>query len=111
MMSVAGLDQQTLEKICKEQATDGEVCQIANVLFPKGFSCAGTEAAIGKLKDKCDKAGAMQAKLLKTAGAFHTPLMKPAEEKLTAALNELLPTMKPPKCDIYLNRTGMKVKA
>jgi len=111
MMSVAGLDQQTLEKICKEQATDGEVCQIANVLFPKGFSCAGTEAAIHRLKDAAEKAGALQAKMLKTSGGFHTDLMKPAQVKLQEALNRLLPNMKPPRCDIYMNVTGKKVKA
>jgi len=111
MMSVAGLDQQTLEKICREQATDGEVCQIANVLFPKGFSCAGTEAAIHKLKDAAENAGALQAKMLKTSGGFHTDLMKPAQLKLEEVLNRLLPKMKPPRCDIYMNVTGKKVKA
>jgi len=111
MMSVAGLDQQTLEKICREQATDGEVCQIANVLFPKGFSCAGTEAAINKLKDAAEKAGALQAKMLKTSGGFHTDLMQPAQVKLEEALKRLMPNMKPPRCDIYMNVTGKKVKA
>merc|ERR1719254_370294 len=37
--------------------------------------------------------------------------MKPAQEKLLAALNKLLPKMKPPTCDVYLNVTGKKVKA
>lgn len=111
MVSVAGLDQQTLERLCKEQSLGGEVCQIANVLFPKGFSCAGTMFAIDKLKDAALKAGAMQAKLLKTSGGFHTELMKPAQIKLEEALSRLLPKMKPPRCDVYMNVTGKKVKA
>mmetsp|Transcript_58849 Transcript_58849/g.136998 ORF Transcript_58849/g.136998 Transcript_58849/m.136998 type:complete len:485 (+) Transcript_58849:83-1537(+) len=111
MLSVAGLEQSVLEKLCKEQATGDEVCQIANLLFPKGFSCSGTSAAINKLKDAAEKAGAMQAKLLKTSGAFHTRLMEPAKEKLEKALNELLPEMKPPICDVYMNFTGKKIKA
>jgi len=111
MLSVFGVDQETLEKLCKEQAMGDEVCQIANLLFPRGFSCAGTTNAIMRLKDEVEAAGAMQAKLLKTSGGFHTELMKPAQEKLQAALEKLTPQMKPPKCDIYMNVTGKKVKA
>eukprot|EP00413_Alexandrium_margalefii_P023592 CAMPEP_0204573636 /NCGR_PEP_ID=MMETSP0661-20131031/40137_1 /ASSEMBLY_ACC=CAM_ASM_000606 /TAXON_ID=109239 /ORGANISM="Alexandrium margalefi, Strain AMGDE01CS-322" /LENGTH=478 /DNA_ID=CAMNT_0051582091 /DNA_START=62 /DNA_END=1498 /DNA_ORIENTATION=- len=111
MLSVAGLEQQALEKLCSEQAKGDEVCQIANVLFPKGFSCAGTQGAINKLKDAAEKAGAMQAKLLKTSGGFHTSLMEPAKKKLEEALNKLAPKMKPPTCDIYMNTTGKKIKA
>mmetsp|Transcript_43522 Transcript_43522/g.124100 ORF Transcript_43522/g.124100 Transcript_43522/m.124100 type:complete len:246 (+) Transcript_43522:2-739(+) len=111
MLSVAGLEQNVVEKLCAEQARGGEVCQIANILFPKGFSCSGTQKAIERLKDAADKAGAMQSKVLKTGGAFHTSLMQPASDKLKAALQELGPKMKPPQCDIYMNVTGKKVKA
>jgi len=111
MLSVAGLEQQALEKLCSEQAKGGEVCQIANILFPKGFSCAGTTPAINKLKEAAEKAGAMQAKMLKTSGAFHTQLMEPAKAKLEEALQKLLPKMKPPTCDVYMNVTGKKIKA
>merc|ERR1719188_2608057 len=111
MLSVAGLDQQTVEKLCAECEKGNDVCRIANILFPKGFSCSGTTPAINLLKEKVEKAGAMQAKLLKTSGAFHTSLMQPAQVKLNAALQELLPSMKPPTCDVYMNYTGKKIKA
>jgi len=111
MLSVAGLEQGVLEKHCAECEKDGETCRIANILFPKGFSCSGSANGIKALKDKVEKAGAMQAKLLKTSGAFHTNLMEPAKVKLEAALNKLLPKMKPPTCDIYMNVTGKKIKA
>merc|ERR1719183_1734029 len=44
MLSVAGLDKEQLEALCREaaQAEPNGVCQVANHLFPKGFSCAGT---------------------------------------------------------------------
>merc|ERR1712217_47221 len=111
MPSVAGLEQKELEGLCAQCAKSGEVCQIANVLFPKGFSCAGTQQAIIKLRTLAENAGAMQAKILKTSGAFHTSLMAPASDKLGKALNDLLPNMKPPSCDVYMNRTGKKIKA
>merc|ERR1719261_2293139 len=80
MLSVAGLETAKLEQLCKEAAAaeKGGVCQIANVLFPKGFSCAGTKAAVEDLKNRAEKAGALQARLLKTSGGFHTSLMAPA---------------------------------
>merc|ERR1712187_502867 len=101
MLSVAGLEKPKLQDLCAEAAKkegSGAVCQIANELFPKGFSVAGTETSITALKDLADKAGALQAKVLKTTGAFHTSLMEPAADKLGAELDKLLPTMKPPKC-------------
>ena len=45
---MAGLDQKALEQCCAEaekKEGQGAVCRIANALFPKGFSCAGTEKA------------------------------------------------------------------
>jgi len=111
MVSVAGLDQDTLEEVCAAQVKGDEVCQIANVLFPKGFSCAGTKPAMEALAKAAVDRGAMQAKMLKTSGGFHTKLMEPARARLEEALTALLPKMKPPKCDIYMNVIGKKVKA
>jgi len=109
MLSVAGLDQDVLEKCCKDaekKQGKGAVCRIANALFPKGFSCAGTEAAVNELKTLAEQKGALQAKLLKTGGAFHTSLMQPAQERLQKALEEVYPSMQPPTCAIYMNVTG-----
>lgn len=58
------------------------------------------------LKDMAEKAGALQAKVLKTSGAFHTPLMQPAQDKLAAALDEILPNMKPPKHTVWMNASA-----
>lgn len=108
MLSVAGLDRKDLEKHCADAARKegaGAVCQVANCLFPKGFACAGTEKAVLALKDVVEPV-ALQAKLLKTSGAFHTPLMKTAADKLGAALDELKPRMNPPECTVFANATG-----
>merc|ERR1712190_267231 len=113
MLSVAGIDKPKLQDLCEEaKKSEGgsAVCQIANELFPRGFSHAGTEAAILKLKDLADKAGALQAKVLKTSGGFHTSLMAPAQAKLGKALDECLPKMKPPKTTVYMNSTASPIK-
>lgn len=108
MLSVAGIEKPDLQKYCLEAAKTekGGVCQIANELFPKGFSCAGTEKAVTALKAKVEGAGALQAKFLKTSGAFHTDLMAPARDRLGKALDEALPNMKPPRKLVYMNATA-----
>mmetsp|Transcript_21011 Transcript_21011/g.65585 ORF Transcript_21011/g.65585 Transcript_21011/m.65585 type:complete len:498 (+) Transcript_21011:113-1606(+) len=111
MLSVAGLDQETLAKLCQDSiAGPKDVCQIANFLFPSGFTCAGTQSSVEKLMAKAQKTeGCLQAKLLKTSGAFHTPLMEPAREKLMAVMKSFEKDMKPPRCDIYMNVTGKRI--
>lgn len=108
MLSIVGLEQGALEKLCKASAATekGGVATIANALFPKGFSCAGTEAAMKHLEQEATKAGALQVKTLKTSGAFHTSLMQPAADKLNKALDEIYPNMKSPNRRIYMNVTG-----
>lgn len=109
MISIAGLDGKVLEALCKEAASkagNGEVCQVANSLFPKGYACAGTQKAVDCLKGLAEKKGALQAKLLKTSGGFHTSLMQPAATELQAAIDEVLPRMRPPRCTVYPNVTA-----
>jgi len=113
MLSVAGLEKEKLTPLCEEaKKKEGPdaVCQISNFLFPNGVSCGGTEVAINELKELAEKAGALQAKVLKTAGAFHTPLMKPAQEKLARAIDEVLPNMKPPLHTIWMNANAEPVR-
>lgn len=113
MASVAGLDKDTITKLCQESAAaegPGGVCMIANELFPKGFSCAGTRKAIETLQEKALAAGALQAKMLKTSGGFHTSLMQPAKERLGKALDELLPSMKPPAHCVWMNTTAQPLE-
>ncbi|CAJ1396315.1 unnamed protein product [Effrenium voratum] len=111
MISVAGLSQQVVEKICAECRSGPEdVCQVANFLFPNGFSCAGSASSCDKLLEKATKAdGCLQAKALKTSGAFHTKCMLPAKEKLQSALKEVEPKLRPPSCAVYMNVTGDKI--
>merc|ERR1712039_1058140 len=116
MCSVAGLDRPTLEKLCKEAKEKDTkekdpVCQIANVLFPAGFTCAGTKSTIDLLCQLATKARALQARAIKAGGAFHTPMMQSAQEDLNKAIDKALPKMKPPRCAIYFNVPGKKVPA
>jgi len=108
MVSIAGLSSKAVGKLCAQAKADevDAVCSIANYLFPKGFTCAGTEKAVERLRDLAQDQGALQVKMLKTGGGFHTSLMEPARAKLEAALAETLPRMSAPECDVYMNVTG-----
>lgn len=112
-LSIAGLDKPKVAELCVEaqKKAGGGCCQIAQELFPKGFSVAGTETAINMLKDLADKAGALQAKKLANLGAIHTSVMKDAQDELSKAIDEMLPKMKPPDRTIYMNCTAQPVKA
>merc|ERR1711879_392300 len=102
-----------LNDFCKQAAKEEggkAVCQIANELFPKGYSCAGTEKAINTLKTLAEGGGALQCRILKTSGGFHTSLMAPASDKLAKALDETLPKMSPPKHTVYMNTTGQPLQ-
>jgi len=114
MLSVAGLEKEKLSELCMQAANQegaGAVCQVVNELFPRGYACAGTKAAILRLKLFAEEANAMQAKVLKTSGGFHTVLMEPARAQLATALDETLPRMRPAKCKIFMNTTGKPLEA
>merc|ERR1719497_298403 len=99
MLSVAGLEGGKLAALCAEAQKEeaGGTCSISNSLFPNGYSCGGSEKAINLLKDKAEKAGALQAKVIKAGGAFHTQMMQSAQTKLNEALEEVRSKMSPPQ--------------
>eukprot|EP00931_Biecheleriopsis_adriatica_P061455 TRINITY_DN36954_c0_g1_i1.p1 TRINITY_DN36954_c0_g1~~TRINITY_DN36954_c0_g1_i1.p1 ORF type:complete len:439 (-),score=128.26 TRINITY_DN36954_c0_g1_i1:147-1463(-) len=112
MCSIVGLERAQLEALCKEAASkeEGGVCAVANCLFSGGFSVGGTEQAMLAVKELAEESGALQVKFLKTAGAFHTCLMQPAQDKLSQALEEVLPNMQPPRHTVWMNATARPMR-
>merc|ERR1712216_92612 len=111
MLSIAGLEEEDVSRLCQEVCSSpSDVCQIANDLFPAGYSVAGLRTCIEKLLPKAQgTTGCLQAKVLKAGGGFHTKLMEPAKEKLLAELKGMEKKMKPPRCDVYMNVTGKRI--
>jgi [acyl-carrier-protein] S-malonyltransferase len=85
MVSVLGLDQEQVESLC-QQARQEETLQIANLLCPGNIVVSGTNAACERVAEMAVAAGAMKAVPLAVAGAFHTPIMGSAVERLRDAL-------------------------
>ena len=98
MAAVLGLEDAKVEELC---------AQVDGIVVPANYNCPGQlviSGAIPAVEQACElmkEAGAKRALLLPVGGAFHSPLMKPAEEKLAAAINAT--KFQDPICPVYQN--------
>jgi [acyl-carrier-protein] S-malonyltransferase len=101
MVSILGLEREQIEKLCDDARAEGEVLQIANLLCPGNIVVSGHKGACERVADLAEKAGAMKTIKLAVAGAFHTPLMQPAVERLATALSKV--ELRPPRIPVLSN--------
>jgi [acyl-carrier-protein] S-malonyltransferase len=85
MVSVLGMERDQVQKLVDEARSD-QTLEIANLLCPGNIVCSGETAACERLVTLATAAGAMKVIPLAVAGAFHTPVMQPAVERLRTAL-------------------------
>ena len=85
-----------------------EVCDgIEDIVVAANFNCPGQVVISGSLSGvdaackALKEAGAKRALKLPVGGAFHSPLMQPAAERLQAAI--MATTFHTPKCPVYQN--------
>lgn len=100
MVSVLGLDPEKLEELCVKARSAGPV-QIANLLCPKNIVVSGTKAACDEVERLAPEFDVMKTIRLAVAGAFHTDIMKPADEALAAALAKV--TIRPARIPVWSN--------
>lgn len=93
MVSILGLERVEVEALC-EKARNGDILKIANLLCPGNIVISGTLAACERAAEMARAAGAMKAMPLAVAGAFHTEIMRPADQRCAEALSEV-PMHKP----------------
>lgn len=105
MAAILGLADELVEKICED--TPGIVVP-ANYNCPGQLVISGETAAVELACEKMKEAGAKRALLLPVNGAFHSPLMQPAQEKLAEAINNT--KFYKPTMDIYQNITTTAVE-
>ncbi len=85
MISVLGLDIPDIEPLVIEGRAAGTL-EIANYLCPGNTVLSGSLAAVERVEQLAQEKGGIRTIRLSVAGAFHTNLMKPADEKLAEAL-------------------------
>jgi [acyl-carrier-protein] S-malonyltransferase len=98
MAAVLALPDEKVEALCAE---------VDDIVAPANYNCPGQVVISGTLDgiDKaCEKmlaAGAKRALKLKVGGAFHSPLMQPAQEELAEAIAAA--KFQTPVCPVYQN--------
>ena len=104
MAAVLQLDENKIKKICDE---------IEGIVVPANYNCPGQVVISGELKSiqiACEKMvenGARRAIILPVGGAFHSPIMESAKEKLANKIDQI--SFKRPICPIYQNVSAMPV--
>lgn len=83
MAAILGLDDAKVEEIC---ATISGIVVPANYNCPGQLVISGETPAVEEACVKLKEAGAKRALLLPVNGAFHSPLMQPAQERLASAI-------------------------
>jgi [acyl-carrier-protein] S-malonyltransferase len=98
MAAILGLDDAIVETVC---------AGVDDIVVPANYNCPGQIVISGSVegvKKACElllQAGAKRALLLNVGGAFHSPLMEPARQKLAAAIDAT--TFANPICPVYQN--------
>jgi [acyl-carrier-protein] S-malonyltransferase len=99
MAAILALDDKKVEEICA--TIKDEIVVAAN------YNCPGQIVISGSIKgieDACvllKEAGAKRTLILPVGGAFHSPLMQPAKEELTEAIEKTV--FHSPLCPVYQN--------
>jgi [acyl-carrier-protein] S-malonyltransferase len=102
MVSVLMLEQTKVEELCAA-ARQKEILQIANYLCPGNYAVSGHRSACDRLEPLVTEAGGRAVRLA-VAGAFHTPLMKPASEAMAEVFASV--PLAPPRLPVWSNVTA-----
>ncbi len=87
MAAVLGMEREQIEKLC-EEVSSGEVLAPANFNCPGQIVIAGHSKAVERVIERVKQEG-KKAVLLPVSAPFHSPLMKPAGERLEKALEQI----------------------
>lgn len=101
MAAILGLDDEAVEHACED---------CGGIVLPVNYNCpgqlviAGEPDALNKAIENCKSAGARRAVALAVSGAFHTPILNDAAEKLAEFASDF--TFNTPLVPVYTNITG-----
>ncbi len=107
MVALIGAEEEQAVELCDKARQEG-------VLVPANFNCPGQIVISGDV-DACNRALAvaqemgLRATALKVAGAFHSPLMQPAADRLKEALSKV--KWQTPKITVISNVTALPHQA
>lgn len=102
MAAVIGLDDAIVEAVCARM--DGVVVP-ANYNCPSQVVISGEKDAVERCCQAMKAEGARRALVLPVGGAFHSPLMASARERLAEGIEKT--SFHHPSCPVYQNVTGL----
>lgn len=102
MAAVLGLDDNKVESACHR--VDDDVW-VANYNAPGQVVIAGSPEAVASAGDVAKELGAKRAMALPVSGAFHTPFMRPARDRLRKAIDQT--EFRDPDHPVYANVDAM----
>ena len=102
MVSIIGANEEQVRELC-EQAAHGHILVPANFNSPGQIVVSGAMPACERVAEVAAEHG-YRAVPLKVAGAFHSPLMQPAADRLAEDLEAL--NFKPPQKPVWANVTA-----
>lgn len=100
MVSILGLETSAVEQLCERARSAGRIW-IANFLAPGNTVVAGDKPALDRIEQLVHEGGLGKTVRLSVAGAFHTEMMRPADEQLAQALQSV--TLRPARIPVYSN--------
>jgi len=86
MAAVLGMDDEAVSEVCESVSEEGSVVVPANFNSGGQVVVSGDTDAIARAMEALGEAGAKRVIELSVSGAFHSPLMKEAEDGLRAGL-------------------------
>lgn len=101
MAAIIGLEAEQVIELCEEASTEDSVVVAANLNAPGQIAISGDVAAVERAMTLAKEKGAKRALPLNVSGAFHSPLMAPAADKLAEKLRDI--SIRPPSVPIYQN--------
>jgi [acyl-carrier-protein] S-malonyltransferase len=88
MAAILGMEFEKVAAVCHD-ASQGEVCEPANINSPEQIVISGHTAAVERAAKLADDRGAKRARLLPVSAPFHCSLMKPAQDRLATDLSSI----------------------
>ena len=98
MAAILGLDDNLVESACHR--VDADVW-VANFNAPGQVVIAGSPKAVAEASEVSKELGAKRAMALPVSGAFHTPFMSPARDRLRKAIDQI--EFRAPDHPVYAN--------
>lgn len=98
------LSTEQIEAVCAEVSTPDSIVIPANYNSPGQLVISGHKDAVDTACQRLKEAGAKRALMLPVSGAFHSPLMMPAQQELAQAIAAT--EFHAPSCPVYQNVDG-----